>query len=90
MQICIKIHTVKSCFKQSLLRFNTTMNTKILREEEVKTITKLSRITRWRLEKVGLFPSRIKIGINAIGWIESDIDDWIKSREKTNFKEAAK
>jgi hypothetical protein len=34
----------------------------ILREKEVLEITKLSRMTIWRMERAGTFPRRFKIG----------------------------
>jgi prophage regulatory protein len=33
-----------------------------------------------RLEKNSEFPKRIKVGLNRIGWIESEIDQWIEQR----------
>ncbi|WP_279450859.1 helix-turn-helix transcriptional regulator [Aeromonas hydrophila] len=26
------------------------------------------------------FPKRVKIGLNSVGWLESEVDDWILSR----------
>ena len=33
-----------------------------------------------RLEKAGLFPKRVVLGPGAVAWLESEIDDWIRSR----------
>ena len=33
-----------------------------------------------RLEKAGKFPKRIRLGPNRVGWIESEIYDWLKKR----------
>ena len=33
-----------------------------------------------RLEKAGRFPKRVKLGPNAVGWIEAEVDGWIKER----------
>jgi prophage regulatory protein len=52
--------------------------TRILREPQVKARTGLSRTTRWRLEREGKFPTRIKLSANAVGWIEQDIETWIQ------------
>lgn len=36
-----------------------------------------------RLEKVGKFPRRIKLTPNgAVGWVQSEIHDWLKDRIK--------
>jgi prophage regulatory protein len=42
-----------------------------------------SRSSLWRLEKEGEFPRRVKLtpGGRRIGWKESEIQDWIESRE---------
>lgn len=53
---------------------------RILREPEVEATTGLHRQTRWRLEKEGKFPQRRQIGPNSIGWIESEITEWMKTR----------
>jgi prophage regulatory protein len=45
---------------------------RFMREPECLKLTGLSRTTRWRLEKVGKFPKRIKISQASIGWIEED------------------
>lgn len=26
------------------------------------------------------FPKRVKIGLSSVGWLESEVDDWILSR----------
>lgn len=49
-------------------------------EDECKDITNYSRTRRWELEKLGLFPKRRQLGEHKIGWLKSEIDDWIKSR----------
>ena len=34
----------------------------------------------WRMEKVGDFPVRVKLGPNRVGWLASEIDDWIEAK----------
>jgi len=34
----------------------------------------------WRWERQGLFPKRLRLGPNRIGWRESAIRDWLDSR----------
>lgn len=53
---------------------------RFIREPECLKITGLSRPTRWRLEKEGKFPKRRKISENTMGWLASEIDEWIKNR----------
>ncbi len=53
---------------------------RILREAECRAITGLSRSTRYRLERSGLFPRRCQLSKNSIGWFEKDVRDWLYSR----------
>lgn len=46
-----------------------------LREKIVYTRQHLAR-----LEKLGLFPKRIRYGANRVGWLESEVDGWIEAR----------
>lgn len=55
------------------------MSDKILRVNEVTLVTGLSQSTIRRLEQSNCFPRRIKIANNAIGWIKSEVDEWIDS-----------
>lgn len=58
--------------------------TKILKIDEVTAITSLSRTTIWRLELNGDFPKRIKLSERAMGWLESDIYEWVQE-QKTKY-----
>jgi prophage regulatory protein len=53
---------------------------RLLRTPEVLRITGLSRMTIHRLEKLGSFPMRRRIGRQAVGWIDAEINEWIASR----------
>ena len=53
---------------------------KVLRTPEVVRRVGLSRTQVWRLEQAGDFPKRISLGSKSVGWIESEIDGWIKAR----------
>ena len=50
-------------------------------EPECRAVTGLSRVTRWRLERAGLFPRRRRLSFGATGWLRSEICDWIVSRQ---------
>ncbi len=56
------------------------MTDRFIREPECRRVTGLSRTTRWRLERAGLFPSRRAISRNAGAWLESEVQDWLQSR----------
>lgn len=53
---------------------------RILLEDEVATITRLSPVTIWRLERKKAFPRRIKLGAKRVGWIEAEVLGWIAAR----------
>lgn len=50
---------------------------RILRIDQVAAMVGLSRSTLWRLEKESMFPKRKIIGARAIGWLYSDIKEWM-------------
>ncbi len=50
-------------------------------EAECKQLSALSRTTRWRLERQGLFPARRRIAPNRVGWRLSEVLAWLESRE---------
>ncbi len=50
-------------------------------EKECHQITNLSRITRWRLIKQGLFPPKVRISPNRTAWRLSAILEWMSARE---------
>lgn len=53
---------------------------RILRTKEVVDMIGLSRTTIWRLEQKGQFPQRVTLGENSVGWLKSDINEWLKNR----------
>lgn len=53
---------------------------KFIRLRELLQRTGLSRVTIWRLERLGLFPKRRRIGLAAVGWLENEIEEWMKTR----------
>ena len=53
---------------------------RILRLPEVKAKTGFGRSTIYALMANREFPLSIRIGARAVGWLESDIDQWIETR----------
>jgi len=56
----------------------------ILRRPQVEARTGLSRSTIYERMKQGTFPSPISLGTKAVGWIASEIDDWLDQRIKAS------
>jgi len=55
---------------------------RVLRTSEVLKLTGLSRSTIWRLERRQHFPERLRLGPNAVGWDEDEVQSWIRSRPR--------
>ncbi len=51
------------------------------REPQVRKATQLSRTTRWRLERQGKFPVRRQLSTNSVGWLRSEVEEWLVSRK---------
>ena len=54
--------------------------TRILRLSEVQARTGLSRTTIYEWMAAGRFPRAIPLGTRCVGWIESEIEEWIRER----------
>ncbi len=52
----------------------------ILRLPQVKSQTGLSRSSIYQRIAEDNFPKQINLGGRAVGWLESDIQNWIKER----------
>ena len=62
------------------------MAKKILRLPAVKERTGLSRSAIYLNISRGLFPNQIALGIRTVGWLESDINEWIEQQIKLTRK----
>ena len=47
---------------------------------DLKTVVPYTRQHILRLERAGKFPKRIRVGANRIGWLLSEIEEWIEGR----------
>ena len=52
----------------------------ILRLPTVIVRTGLSRSTIYQRVSEGTFPKPLSLGARAVGWLESEIDEWLSSR----------
>ena len=53
---------------------------RILRFHQVRAGTGLSRSTMYRRLAGGSFPRPLSLGARAVGWIEAEVDEWIRQR----------
>ncbi len=54
----------------------------ILRRKQVQIRTGLSRSTIYQYIKDGVFPKPVALGPRAVGWLESEVNEWIAERVK--------
>jgi prophage regulatory protein len=59
---------------------NVVPNRTILRRPSVQSRTGLSRSSIYLGISKGTFPKPINLGARSVGWLESDIDNWIDAR----------
>ena len=52
----------------------------ILRCKQVQVRTGLARSTIYLNIKSGTFPRPVPLGARAVGWLESEVSDWIAER----------
>lgn len=53
---------------------------RIISKRQLKEMIPYSMQHIARLEKAGQFPKRVQLGPNRVGWIESEVLDWIQKR----------
>jgi prophage regulatory protein len=53
---------------------------KILSKRQLKDLVLYSPQHIARLEAAGSFPKRIKLGANRVGWVESEVLEWLQER----------
>ena len=55
---------------------------RLIRLKEVQHRVGLSRSTIYRFMAEGTFPKPVHLGQRSVGWIEHEIDDWLRSRSR--------
>ena len=56
----------------------------ILRLPQVCKVTGLGRSMIYQLEAEQKFPHRVRIGLRAVGWVESEVQAWLAMRIERN------
>ena len=62
----------------------------ILRLPAVKTSTGLSRSTIYLRVSQGTFPKPVSLGGRAVGWLETEIQEWLQRQIEESRKAAAR
>ena len=55
---------------------------KVIRLPEVIERVGMSKPSIYRLMREEVFPNQIRVGIRAVGWIESEIDEWLEEARR--------
>jgi prophage regulatory protein len=58
-------------------------NLRALRLRQVCQLTGLGRSMIYQMQSEGRFPRSIKLGERAVGWLESEVNDWLATRIDT-------
>ena len=58
----------------------------ILRLPTVKNRTGLSRSSIYLRISQGVFPEQISLGGRAVGWVESEVEDWLRQQVQNSRK----
>lgn len=61
-------------------KFGQTFTDRLVREDERRMITSVSRSQAHVLEKKGLFPARRKLGNRSVCWKLSELLEWVESK----------
>lgn len=62
---------------------------RIIRLPELIQITGVSKSTTYRWCALGLFPRPVSLGPSSVGWRESEVQEWLKSRARVELPNAA-
>lgn len=55
---------------------------RIIRLKEVIDSTGLARSTIYKYISEGTFPKHVSLGARSVGWVDSEVHDWILARIK--------
>jgi len=58
---------------------------RVLKLKDVVEKTGLGKTSIYKLINLKIFPRSINLGLRSVGWIESEIEDWIQ--EKINARD---
>lgn len=67
-------------FERCLMKTQSKVNLKIMRRPTVETITGLSRSSIYEKMDNGTFPKPIRLSERSVGWLEHEIQEWLKNR----------
>ncbi|AYX99000.1 TPA: helix-turn-helix transcriptional regulator [Klebsiella aerogenes] len=66
-----------------------TINQSLIRLPEVLKRTGFGKAWIYRLISEGRFPAPVKIGVRAVAFVESEVDEWVQSVIETSRNNVA-
>ena len=63
-----------------LIEGSIVMEKKVLSKKDLRQLVLYSPQHIARLEKVGLFPKRIELGPNRVGWLYDEVLEWLEEK----------
>lgn len=58
---------------------------RVIREGECRQLTGVCRTTRYMMEREGRFPARRQLGGRSIGWVLSEVVEWLNQQPKATL-----
>lgn len=55
---------------------------RVLRRGDLKAATGLSPSSIYRLIKEGKFPAAVPLGAKAVGWLRTDVENWLSQQQQ--------
>jgi len=55
---------------------------RVIRESECRQLTGVCRTTRYMMERDGKFPARRQLGGRSVGWVLSEVLEWVSNQPK--------
>lgn len=53
---------------------------RIMRLKEVMSVTGFKRSSVYKYIAIGTFPKPVPLSERAVGWVSTEIEDWVKAR----------
>lgn len=56
----------------------------LIRRSQLKNLVGMAPSTVDRLEREGVFPARRRIGVGTVGWLRSEVEEFLNRQPKIN------
>jgi prophage regulatory protein len=76
---CLALNDQKKLANSNMSR--NISNNEILRPRDLPQVTGLGKTSIWRLEKAGVFVRKLKLSSGCVGYLRSDVQEWLANRQ---------